>query len=217
MKKLGFLMIITFLIPQVIFAVWWNPLSWSIFNKKNNPTKIESKNKAISEHFSTSTINTLQATSNNKKINKPSVSAPNTKQEDISSEELEEVTSQIKSHVSAKADTYSKYNAIREQMVSERLNGTGMYAIPQGSTYSPDQIRMIYNSADNYYQEILSAISNNIKGSKDYVDTSKNKRCADYYITKQALENQAAQDGVSLNTEFGRKLDSTINQLSDCY
>lgn len=54
---------------------------------------------------------------------------------------------------------YQQYNAIREQMINERLNGTGAYAIPPGMAYSPDQVRQVYNAADSSYGSRLGEIS----------------------------------------------------------
>lgn len=58
---------------------------------------------------------------------------------------------------------YQQYTNIREQMLSERLNGTGAYAIPSGMAYSPDQVRQIYNEADNAYNKKLSEIQSVIQ------------------------------------------------------
>ena len=29
-----------FLIPQVVFAAWWNPFSWKVFHKEENKTQV---------------------------------------------------------------------------------------------------------------------------------------------------------------------------------
>lgn len=65
---------------------------------------------------------------------------------------------------------YQQYNAIREQMLQERLNGTGAYAIPPGMAYSPDQVRQVFNAADEAYGKRLAEVSSVLQntGSKKF-------------------------------------------------
>lgn len=109
----------------------------------------------------------------------PITSAP-TQSEDISPEDLSSALNSRIYGISpanipdaetvANQTPYQQYNSIREQMISERLNGTGAYAIPPGMAYSPDQVRQVYNAADQAYGSRLGEISSVLQntGSKKF-------------------------------------------------
>jgi len=57
-----FVLLVTILIPQVVSASWWNPLSWKIFNRENNKTQIlENRMQELENKLQTATTSTKQS------------------------------------------------------------------------------------------------------------------------------------------------------------
>ena len=57
-----FVLLVTILIPQVVSASWWNPLSWKIFNRENNKTQIlENRMQGLENKLQTATTSTKQS------------------------------------------------------------------------------------------------------------------------------------------------------------
>ncbi|MCX6756072.1 MAG: hypothetical protein NTX85_01915 [Candidatus Nomurabacteria bacterium] len=48
-KYTPIILIFTFMIPSVVFASWWNPFSWKVFQKKEAIQKIQNQEQKISE------------------------------------------------------------------------------------------------------------------------------------------------------------------------
>ena len=60
---------------------------------------------------------------------------------------------------------YDKYNMLRRKRGEERNAGTGLYALDKTMAYSPDQIRQIYNSADDVYGKQMDELATEIQTS----------------------------------------------------
>ena len=70
-------------------------------------------------------------------------------------------------------------DGLYNQWLKERETGTGLYALPQGVTLSPDQVFGLRSMADDHYASILSAVSNKEKNDAALNKTKTNTSLSD--------------------------------------
>lgn len=136
------------------------------------------------------------------------------------SRSLDEIYKNDPATISSKEETAKKLEALLEkytikdspasQCARDRANGTGMYALPQGVSLTPDQILGLRSMADN--------------NCRDMMDTSTQQDIINLYRTNPALaeklwndyqNSKLRQDVRNLNDKLDT-VKSNQNSLKDC-
>lgn len=119
MKKLTYILLFAILVPQIVSAAWWNPLSWKILRRADSKTQIlENRVKELEQKLEAAP--TTQATTTMKENTKPTKNSPvintQTNTQSISSP-IQQVQ---KNYESSYDDLVKKYTELLSVVESEK-------------------------------------------------------------------------------------------------